>query len=204
MRAWARARTHADIYTMIDDWYNSAFYVNVKRLGLWIFCSRCHYISFGSLFCFVIHFLCFTLSLSHSQFITAAAATHQHALLFQQKLHRTYVIPFFSLSFANRSTDKVEWCTYIYIYECVRTCVCVLMLCIVIWWKAFVSRKRNQVQTKTETKIQSEKDPAENSHRCHWQSYFIIVIYTCVDGIICTQLVKHVWSMGMRQHGGWR
>lgn len=68
-----------------DRWLesNGAFYVNVQRLGLWIFYSRCHCHS-HLLSISAIHFLCFTLLLLHCH------STHRLPSIANSKFYMTH------------------------------------------------------------------------------------------------------------------
>lgn len=75
---------HIHVLRMIDDWYNGAFYVHVKRLGLWIFCTSCHRISMFTLR-FGIHFFCvfiYFYFFFYFQFIATATSNMFAILLF--------------------------------------------------------------------------------------------------------------------------
>lgn len=174
--------THKRTSTMIDVigiTVRPLFMWNVKRLGLWIFCSRCHCISFT--LHFVIHFLCFTLLLFHCQIhhhhstipLPVFFMMCSHILVFvSMKLYAE--LAYFFISPANRPTDRLNpnkvGCMHCNLMKSVKK------------WKSSESKNCKKFRMKRDLKN-------ENSHRCHWQSFILsLYMYSIrINRMICTQ-----------------
>lgn len=131
-----------------DRWLenNGAFYVNVKRLGLWIFYSRRHCHS-HLLSIFVIHFLCFTLLLFHCRPIPhspsiAIFLLDSPAILLFQWNHAALAYFFVSPTDRPPARPPARPANWIKtkLDECVSMCA-LIHICIVIWWKASTNAK---------------------------------------------------------------
>lgn len=171
-----------------DRWLesNGAFYVNVQRLGLWTFYSRCHCHS-HLLSISVIHFLCFTLLLLHCH------STHRLPSIANSKFYMTHSLfyclngTFFVLPTerpANWIKTKLDECV------CMRVCALWYMHCDLM---ESVVNKCEKLKEIPEWKG-SEKFPLVSLTKLFYH-------YTIerINRMICTQSHKG-WMMG----GGWR
>lgn len=180
---------------VIDDWkITGAFYVNAKRLGLWTFCSPIpHYVTL-----IYFPFLLFTFSALHFNLFTPLTTPTALSVFFtafacyfivSMKLCRTSIFVFLTDRPSVRPIDQLNQNKVGCLYVCV--CVCVLMYA--LWF----DEKRQQMGGGKLKEMPNERD-LQNSHWCHWQSYFIIVRMR-INRMICTQSHKRM----LMDNGRW-